>query len=317
MRIPDTPSPHRPDTLVCVGDALVDLIVRVEGLPGRGRTTWGPPPARVAGGTAANVAAGLAHLGQRAAFVGRVGDDDNGRFLTEDLRGRGVDVGGVVRDAEAGTGVAIALVEPDGERTFLACARGAAQTRLVAEDVASLRVPAPGAVFLTGLLLLEEPARGTAVRVARWLREAGATTFFDPNLRQPSATMPGALREAMLAVADSASVVLAGEEEAADLGLGPRAGQTLVVKRGANGARLWADGAAAYDVPGVAVAAVDATGAGDAFDEAVIAAWAEGRSAREALAFAHVAAALSVERVGARAMPEREAVAGRLRADRR
>lgn len=296
-----------------MGDALVDLVVRVAALPGRGRTTWGPPPVRVAGGTAANVAAGVAHLGQRAAFVGRVGDDDNGRFLTADLRQRGVDVGGVVRDPKAGTGVAISLVEPDGERTFVACALGAAQSRLMDKDLASLRTRPPGAVFLTGLLLLEEPARGTAVRFARWLRETGATTFFDPNLRQPSATMPAALREAMLALAATASVVLAGEEEARDLGLTPRAGQSLVVKRGANGASVWADASEVYDVPGVAVAAIDATGAGDAFDAAFIAARLEGRSEREALAFANVAAALSVERLGARAMPDREAVERRLR----
>lgn len=295
--------------VVCVGDALVDLLVRVGELPARGRTTWGPPPARVAGGTAANVAAGLAHLGRATAFVGRVGNDDNGRFLTDDLRARGVDVGGVVRDPVAGTGVAISLVEPDGERTFLACALGAAQTRLEVDDVADLCQETPAAVFLTGLLLLEEPARSTTRWLAEGLRAAGVIMYFDPNLRQPGSAMPPAVWDAMQAVAAMATVGLAGEEEARDLGLQPRPGQCLAIKRGARGARLWTEGSAAFDVQGHPVDVVDATGAGDAFDAAFIAAHLDGQTEREALAFANAAAALSVEHLGARAMPSRDAVA--------
>lgn len=297
--------------VVCVGDALVDLIVRVGELPARGRTTWGPPPARVAGGTAANVAAGLAHLGQAVAFVGRVGDDDNGRFLTEDLQARGVDVRDVIGDPAAGTGVAISLVEPDGERTFLACALGAAQTRLMDDDLAPMRQQPPAAVFLTGLLLREEPARQTTRRLAEWLRHAGIRTYFDPNLRQPSATMPPAMRAAMLAVAGQTTVVLAGAEEVRDLGLEPAPGQHFVIKRGAHGASLYlyGDNSAAFAVEGHQVTVVDATGAGDAFDAAFIAAHLDGQTEREALAFANAAAALSVEHLGARAMPSRDAVA--------
>ncbi|MBA2598543.1 MAG: hypothetical protein H0V00_18130 [Chloroflexia bacterium] len=294
--------------IVCVGDALVDVIVRVGELPQRGRSVWGPPPVRVAGGTAANVAAGLAHLGRAVAFVGRVGEDDNGRFLTDDLRARGVDVEGVVRDPAAATGVAISLVEPDGERTFLACALGAAQTRLADEDVVLLCAQTPAAVFLTGLLLLEEPARRTTRRLAARLHEAGITTYFDPNVRHPSAIMPPPLREAMQALAGMADVVLAGEEEIHDLGLAPRPGQCFAIKRGARGAHLWIGGTSAFAVKGHAVDVVDATGAGDAFAAAFIAAYQDGQSEREALAFANAAAALSVKHLGARAMPDRDAV---------
>jgi ribokinase len=302
--------------VVCVGDALVDLIVRVPDLPRRGRAVWSPPPTRVAGGTAANVAAGLAHLGYPVAFVGRVGADDHGRFLIEDLRARGVDVRGVVPDA-AGTGVAISLVEPDGERTFLACALGAAQTRLVDADVHAIVRARPAAVFLTGLLLLEEPARQTALRLAASLREAGIEASFDPNLRQPAAAMPAALRVAMRTLAASAGVVLAAEEEVGDLGLAPRPGQTFAVKRGSRGASLLLDDGGSVDLPGHAVRAVDGTGAGDAFDAAFIAARLDGLDAREALAFANAAAALSVERVGARAMPARDEVMRLLQTVRR
>ena len=295
--------------VVCIGDALVDTIVRVGELPARGRTVWSPPPIRSPGGTAANVAAGLAHLQRPASFLGRVGDDENGAFLSDDLRARGVDVGGMVRDATAGTGVAVSLVEPDGERTFLACALGAAHTRLVDGDLAPLRQQPPAAVFLTGLLLLEEPARETTRRLAAWLRQSGIITYFDPNVRHPSANMPPRLRDAMQQVAGLADIVLTGEEELRDLDLAPRPGQHFAIKRGGRGARLWSDSLETCEVGGYRVDVVDATGAGDAFDAAFIAAHLDGQTEREALAFANAAAALSVERLGARAMPDRETVA--------
>lgn len=300
-------------TVVCVGDALVDLIVQLRELPERGRTVWAAPPTRVGGGTAANVAAGLARLGQPASFLGRVGDDDNGRFLIDDLRASGVDVRGVAHDPGAPTGVAVSLVEPDGERTFLALALGAAHTRLTGLDVSPLIAHPPAAVYLTGLLLLEEPARQTTLRLAAELRQRGVPLYFDPNLRQSGAAMPSDLRRAMQTVALSANVVLAGDAEAADLGLVPRRGQLLAIKRGACGARLATHGESPFDIEGHAVGAVDATGAGDAFDAAFIAAHRDGADEREALAFANAAAALSVERLGARAMPDRGEVTRLLR----
>lgn len=291
--------------VVCVGDALVDMLAFVPELPQRGGAAWSPPPARFAGGTGANVAAGLSKLGVRAAFAGRVGDDENGRFLAGDLESRGIDVSMLAHDSESGTGVAFGMVEPGGERTFIACAMGAAHTRITDDDLGGLEELSPAAVFVTGLLLLEEPSRGAAVRLVERLR-GRVPIYFDPNLRQPGSETEGSVRAAMEAVAEASDAVLANENEAEVLTPIPARDRILVTKRGGRGAKLESEGGNFAEVPGHEVEAVDTTGAGDAFDAAFIAARVRGFGVREAMFVANAAAALSVTRPGARTMPDWE-----------
>lgn len=96
---------------------------------------------------------------------------------------------------------------------------------------------------------------------------------------------------------------LAGEGELRALGLSPAAGQLYAVKRGERGARLQGPQGSYADAPAHPTQAVDATGAGDAFDAAFIAAHLRGYPDERALRFANAAAALSVTQPGARAMP--------------
>ncbi len=292
---------HDDQRIVCVGDALIDLLTSVPELPERGGAVWSTPPVRSPGGTAANVAAGLVKLGTPAAFVGCVGDDEYGRFLGADLDARQVDVTGLRYVREALTGVAIAMVEPGGERTFIAGAQGAGQTRLSLSDLEGIP-EYPAAIFLTGLTLLEEPSRSTTLELAS--RYTSRTPiYFDPNLRQPGSESNPAVVEAMHAAAAMSSVVLAGEGEVMSLGLRPVGSQVLVVKRGAEGARLLTRLGVEVNVAAFPVDAVDSTGAGDAFNAGYIAARTRGHEPARALRLANASAALSVTRRGARSAP--------------
>lgn len=92
---------------------------------------------RYPGGNAVNVAANVARLGHRAAYLGCVGDDDNGRLILGALEAEGVDVSRrqIVRDPTATTIVDLV----DGDRTFIHADPGArAKLRLGAADLASL-----------------------------------------------------------------------------------------------------------------------------------------------------------------------------------
>jgi len=254
------------------------------------------------------VAVGLATLGIQAAFIGRIGDDADGRFLEGDMARHTIDLRGLRRDSEAATGTAVALVEPSGERTFIACALGAAHTRLTDDDLRIINDLAPAALFLTGLLLLEDPARAAVRRLAA--RVSGRVRlYFDPNLRQPGADAAQAIVDAMRDVAAASDVILASEREVQVLDLAPRPGQLCVVKRGDQGARLESAGETLADLPAHSVVAIDAVGAGDIFDAAFIAAHIRDYTAVDALRFANAAAALSVTQPGARTMPTWDAAA--------
>ena len=88
--------------VVTLGECLVSFVGTEPG-PLAAGTTFRAYPA----GAEANVAVGLARLGRRVAFVGRVGDDGLGTRVTRALRGEGVDVAGLAVDPAGPTGVMI------------------------------------------------------------------------------------------------------------------------------------------------------------------------------------------------------------------
>src|SRR5207245_9386383 len=99
-----------------------------------GETGVGDRLGGYAGGKGANQAVAAARLGGRAALVGRVGGDDFGPELVENLTANGVDASGVEPDNSAATGAALIFVGPEGQN-MIAVAPGA-NARLDTADAA-------------------------------------------------------------------------------------------------------------------------------------------------------------------------------------
>src|SRR5437867_3435014 len=114
---------ERTAAVVVVGSANVDMIVRSERLPRPGETVVGEfLTAR--GGKGANQAIAAYRLGASVALIARVGDDGPGESVLQSCRDEGLDVTGVAIDPEAMTGVALILVDKDGQN-MIAVASGA------------------------------------------------------------------------------------------------------------------------------------------------------------------------------------------------
>lgn len=274
-------------TICTLGDLLMDVIVRLEGPLARAADA----PARTragAGGQAANVAAWVAHLGGRARFVGVRSRDPVGSLVARDLEDRGVEVAGPVVDA--GTGIVVALVDTEGERT-MATDRGVA-TSLAPEDLDPGWFAGCDRLHLSGYSLMRSPIDAAALRASREARAAGARISVD--LSSWSAIRDFGVerfRERLAAVAPD--VVFANEEELDVVGGDPGV-PVLVVKKGASGCDVrWSGGRAAY--PALPATVVDTTGAGDAF----AAGFLLGETAEDAALGALAAAAACVARVGA------------------
>lgn len=237
--------------LVCLGDLLLDVIVRLEEPLAAGLRADAAAVTQVGpGGQAANVAAWAAALGAQARFVGKRGDDEAGRLVAAGLASRGVDVVGPV--AEGRTGVVVSLVSPDGDRT-MASDRGVAP-ELRADELDESWFADCDHLHLSGYSLLRSPIDEAALRAASLAPRVSVDLSSWSVIEAFGA---GRFRERLEAVAPA--VVFANEDEERLLG-GPLAGSTWVLKRGAAGAV----------VDGVAHAAarpervVDTTGAGDA-----------------------------------------------------
>src|ERR1700687_440201 len=111
--------------VVVVGDANMDLFLRVPHLPAADEKVRATQVEYRPGGMAANVAATLGTLGTRCVFMGVVGDDAFGQLTLDDLRTRGVDVGPTVVKGNTATYFCVVLLDPSGEKALVISPAGA------------------------------------------------------------------------------------------------------------------------------------------------------------------------------------------------
>jgi 2-dehydro-3-deoxygluconokinase len=298
--------------LVTLGECLVALVAREPG-PLSEVTTF----RRFVAGAEANVAVGVARLGHRAAYVGRIGADGFGTAILRQLRGEGVDVSALVVDETAPTALMVRERRLLGPADVLYYRAGSAGSRLGPADVdaAADRGLFDGArwLHLTGITpALSESARAAVERAADLPRSRGMTISLDLNLRRKlwdEEEAAAVLRDlcgrvdVVMGDADEVAAILgcsaaddAGLLAGALLELGP---SIAVLKLGAGGAVAIATGAAQIERAGLAVATVvDPVGAGDAFAAGWIASRLEGAEIGEALEVANACGASAVAAEG-------------------
>jgi sugar/nucleoside kinase (ribokinase family) len=172
-----------------IGNAIFDVLVKTDEafLAAHGMTKGGMalidqpraasiyrdmgPATEMSGGSAANTIVGIASLGARAAYVGKVKDDQIGRLYTHDIRAAGVAFD--TRPASDGpaTGCSYILVTDDGERTMNTYL-GAAQD-LTPADIDASQIEASKIVYLEGYLWDPKSAKEAFVKAATIAHDAG------------------------------------------------------------------------------------------------------------------------------------------------
>jgi 2-dehydro-3-deoxygluconokinase len=302
--------------VVTLGESLVSLVASRPGPLAEAHTFD-----RVVAGAEANVAVGLARLGHRVGYIGRVGDDAFGSVTVRRLRGEGVNLRHMRVDAGHFTGMMVRELRELGPAEAIYHRAGSAGSRLSPADVRAAAELFVGArwLHLTGITPALSASAAAAVEAAIHLaRLNGLTVSLDLNIRRklwPEGRATDVLRGLLARVdvvfggLDEAALVagLAATLEAAG-GVDPRAAAqalldlgptTAVVKLGSAGAfQLGRDGASARHA-GVAVTrSVDPVGAGDAFCAGYIAARLEGLEAQAALALGNACGAAVVTTVG-------------------
>ncbi|MGJ4902127.1 adenosine kinase [Bradyrhizobium sp. HKCCYLRH2060] len=129
------------------------------------------PATEMSGGSGANTIAGLASLGARAAYVGKVKDDQIGRMYRHDIRAAGVTFDTAPAADGPATGCCYILVTPDGERTMNTYL-GAAQN-LTAADIDPAQIAAARIIYLEGYLWDPKDAKDAFVKAAAIAHDAG------------------------------------------------------------------------------------------------------------------------------------------------
>jgi sugar/nucleoside kinase (ribokinase family) len=277
--------------LAAIGDLVLDISIRVEDRLRPGDDT--PASIRLGGGgQAANWCAWVAELGGLARLITRVGRDDTGRRLVDDLRGAGVDVCAV--EGSDPTGAIAILIGSDAEPA-MATQRGATVGLSPAElDPGWLQ--AVELLHVPGYSLFVDPL-ATATREAIALVRARHGMLSVDLSSSVGIGHYGPARFAELVGCLRPELLFATQDEAGCLGV-PLAdlAHVPVVKLGASGCRL-GDGTVVAAEP---VRPVDTNGAGDAFAAAFCLAYLDACDAAAAARRAVAVAARAVTQIGAR-----------------
>lgn len=295
---------------VCVfGSFMMDLITHAPRRPTSGETLIGTGFAQHLGGKGLNQAVAAARSGARARMVGAVGDDEYGRQFLDRLAAERIDATHVLT-TDRGTGVGLPLVEPNGENSIVVVPR--ANLAVTPRDV---RAAAP-AFDADVVLLQQELDLDTIQEAARVAREAGSLVMLNPApALERTREMRGLVD--ILVPNEHEARVLTGDEDATPETLGKNLLEQwslaqVVLTLGSAGALVVARDGTTPIRPYV-VDAVDTIGAGDTFCGTLAAGLAAGDAFPDAVAYANVAAAISVTRPGgADAVPRHDEVLAQL-----
>ena len=291
--------------VVCVGGVAIDHVYRLSHLPRPGSGAHILAVDRVGGGVEANVSAALARLGVAVGLIARVGDDDDGAWVRDDLRAWGVDTARVVAVPGIPTDFCLVWVAPDGER-MLACDNPSLRGMRLAKDDEAYLLRAR-VLFLSGFVPLKLARE--AVRVAQ---RGGLTVAFDLPDSFEDLAARGLNREdfwRLLSQIDllmtnhlglTSLLVVEGGEAAFDAFRQRAPEVTVAMSMGAQGSWL-GRGDRRVHIDAFPVQAVDTTGAGDALHAGLIYGlllmeW----NLRRAGLFASALAALNCTALGAR-----------------
>lgn len=293
--------------LLVIGSLNMDLVAYTDRLPKHGETVLGSDFHTFPGGKGANQAVAAARLGADVTMLGKVGRDDFGDSLVQNLGANGVDTSRVLRDPAAPTGTAAITVESSGQNTIVVVP--GSNFQLAPEDILAHRDLIGESDIL--LMQLEVPL-ATVQKAAEIARSVGVRVILNPAparelpeelLTLVDVLVPNETEAAML----SGIMVQTPEDLRAAAGVLQRKGvEQVLITLGAEGALL-VDSAQERQIKAYPVKAVDATAAGDAFIGAYAAALAQGLPPGDALRWSAAAGALAVTRKGAQSsLPSRK-----------
>ncbi len=293
--------------IVVIGCLHTDFTVKVKTIPRIGESVLGKSFKRSPGGKGANQAVAAARLGADVVLIGKVGADVFGKELIKNLRENGIDTKYIIEDSETYTGLALIMVDEDGDN-ILAVASGA-DMRIRKEDIDR----AEEIIKLSDILLiqLETPLQIVEYAINIAFNE-GVKVLLNPAPAQKLSK--DLLKKVYVLIPNEKEAELLSNVKIKDLNsskisakkLVENGTENIVITLGKNGSII-ATKEETVHINGLNVNAIDTTGAGDAFCGALAVALSSGKALKEAVIYANYAGALATTKIGAQeALPTQE-----------
>ncbi|MBT3199960.1 MAG: ribokinase [Phycisphaerales bacterium] len=297
-------------TVLVVGSANMDIVVRVGQMPAPGQTIPGEGFTMSPGGKGANQAVAASRAGAKCIMLGRVGDDPFGHTLKTILAAEDIDCEHLMITPDIPTGTAMIMVDRLGENSIVVS--GGANLALTPDDI----FPRTELFEQADIVILQLEVPMPTVRAAMDLaRRHSCKIVLDPS------PVRGRLPDELLAVdiitpnaveAEQITGLQAAEERAdrqVASQLIERGAQAAVLKTGARGSLVVSAEGEIARVQPYKVDIVDTTGAGDAFTGNLAVAVARGKTLAQAAKIANAAGALACTKFGAQtAIPTQDEI---------
>ncbi len=311
----------KPLDLITIGRASVDLYGQQIGTRLEDVSSF----AKSVGGCPCNISVGTARLGLKSALLTRVGDEQMGRFIREQLTREGVETRGIVTDPERLTALAILAVENDKSFPLLFYRDNCADNALCEDDVSEDFIRSARAILVSGTHFSKPNTDAAQRKAMRLAKENGAKIVFDidyrPNLwglaghdagenryiasDRVSAHLKTVLADCDLIVGTEEEVLIASGES--DLlqalkTIRSLSTATIVLKRGPMGCIVY-DGPISDDLEdgiigkGFPIEVYNVLGAGDAFMSGFLRGWLRQEPHATSATWANACGAFAVSRL--------------------
>jgi len=318
---PNEASPAPALDVITIGRASVDLYGQQIGTRLEDVGSF----AKSVGGCPTNIAVGTARLGLRSGLITRVGDEQMGRFIREQLAREGVDTRGVATDPDRLTALVLLSVENDDSFPLIFYRDNCADSALDEDDIDPDFIASARAVLVTGTHFAKPNSDKAQRKAMRLARENGGKVVFDidyrPNLWGLAGHDAGdsryiasdAVSAHLRTVLPECDLIVGTEEEvliaagAADIQSALRTIRSLssaviVLKRGPMGCIVY-DGAIPDDLEegivgkGFPIEVYNVLGAGDAFMSGFLRGWLRGEPHATSATWANACGAFAVSRL--------------------
>ncbi len=277
------------------------------------------------GGSPANIAVGMARLGKKVGFIGKVSDDQFGDYVTDYFAKDGIDVSHISRCKNGeNLGLTFTEIKSPTESSILMYREGVADLMLSPEDVDEDYIKRTKCLLISGTALCQSPSREAALKAVMLAEKNGIPVIFDIDYRSYTWKSADEISVYYSMVAERADIILGSREEydlteritgvcSSDKESAERLfackAKIVVIKHGKEGSTAYTNDGKSYAVKPFPVKALKGFGGGDGYASSFIRALIDGAEMYEALEYGSASAAMLVSAHScSAAMPSLEAV---------
>ena len=262
------------------------------------------------GGSPANIAVGMARLGKKVGFIGKVSDDQFGTFIENRFKQEGIDITHVTR-AKNGEklGLTFTEIKSETESSILMYREGVADLQLSVEDISEDYIKNSKTLLISGTALAQSPSREAALKALSFAKRNNTKVIFDIDYRPYNWKNTDEISIYYSMVAKEADVILGSREEVDLTERLIEEGRTdlqsaaywhskgvkiIVIKHGKEGSTAYTDDGNSYTIKSFPVKLLKSFGGGDGYASAFLYGLFEGWEIIDALEFGSASAAMLV-----------------------